>query len=389
MRVFFESSQSTELCRLTLYTLSGDSVFSTTSALPLVPKMPDDASEYGFDYPVAVEFFVPPLTSGVYMIEKRIPFIVKTESPVDIMVVYASNTANAYAESGGKSLYSLQERPAGVSFHRPIPLEPFSEVCLKWFSKLDDISIGYIADVDMDFHETIRQSKVLVIPGHSEYWTRQGRLNFDRFVNEGGHALILSGNTMWWQVRYSEDMSRMICHKNRDTDPIGDELFKTINWNEPSLNYPILESIGAHFPLGGYGLKNDSGWNGMKIATPESPLLEGLGLKKGDILKLPTVEYDGAPLLGYDDEGYPVLDVATLGFEKVELLAFDKGFRVQETAATFIVFKKTATSGVVINTATTDWCSSNGMGGASGDAIKAITYNAIRKLVNNETVFSH
>src|SRR5690242_8699467 len=74
MRVFFESTQSTELCRLTLYNLAGDSVFSTTSALPLVSKVPGDASEYGFDYPVAVEFFVPPLPSGVYMIEKRIPF---------------------------------------------------------------------------------------------------------------------------------------------------------------------------------------------------------------------------------------------------------------------------------------------------------------------------
>ncbi|HEY9488937.1 MAG TPA: N,N-dimethylformamidase beta subunit family domain-containing protein [Chryseosolibacter sp.] len=388
IKVFFESKDEVGPCCLTIYSVTGDSVFSTASALPLTPQLADDASMNGFRYPVAVEFPVPLIKSGIYMIERNIPFIVKTEEPVDVMVVYASNTANAYAETGGKSLYSLSGRPAAVSFHRPVPLQTLSEVCLKWFEKLADFRIGYVADMDMDSYESIGQAKVLVIAGHSEYWTRQGRQNFDKFVDDGGHALILSGNTMWWQVRYSDDFSQLICYKDYESDPVNNELFKTINWNEPSLGYPIVSSIGSHFPLGGYGRKFDNGWDGYKIANPLSPIFEGLDLDKGDIIALPSLEYDGAPLSGFDDEGYPLVDTDALGFEKVELLAFDRGFRVVETTATFVVFKKTSLSGVIINTSTTDWCSSNGMGGRSESTIKAITYNALNNLVNGYPVFS-
>src|SRR5690606_20039141 len=126
-------------------------------------------------YPVAAEFFVPQLKSGMYLIENRIPFIIKTESPVDALVVYPSNTANAYAESGGKSLYSREGRPGKVSFHRPIPVESLSAVCLKWFSTLPDFTVGFIADSDMDLYDNIVNAKVLVIAGHSEYWTREAR----------------------------------------------------------------------------------------------------------------------------------------------------------------------------------------------------------------------
>ena len=388
IRVYFESTQATDPCRLTIFGVAGDSAYSVVSFLPLAPDIPADASENGFDFPVGVQFDAPQLKSGMYLIEKKIPFIIRDQHPVDVLVVYPSNTANAYADSGGRSLYSRENRPPRVSFHRPIPLASLSEVCLKWFSKLPDFSIAYIADTDMDAYESISGAKVIVIAGHSEYWTRQARLNFDRFIDEGGDALILSGNTMWWQVRYSPDRSAMICYKDHDSDPTGDPLLKTINWTEPSLQYPILKSIGAHFPLGGYGRQNDQGWNGYKIATPASPLLDGLNLKKGDIISLPSLEYDGAPLSGYDEEGFPILDRATLNFDNVELVAFDRGFRAVETTATFIVFRKTATSGIIINTSTTDWCSPSGMGGAAGDVIKGITRNALTKLVNDASVFS-
>ena len=387
IQVFVESNQSIALCELTIFTVTGDSIFSVQSAVPIAPTLSADASQSGFNYTVAGEFIVPELKSGVYLIEDKIPFIIKTNERVDMMVVYPSNTANAYATSGGKSSYSAHERPAVLSFQRPIRLQSLSEVCLRWFSTLSDVSVGYVADVDMDSFENIQSARMLVIAGHSEYWTRAARKNFDAFVDAGGDALILSGNTMWWQVRYSEDGTKLICYKDSVADPLNDPALKTIQWNTPSLDYSILSSIGAHFPNGGYGLKNDLGWNGYKIVAPESPLFEGLGLNKGDTISLPTLEYDGSPIMGYDQEGYPVIDKEALGFEKIELLGFDKGYRAAETVATFIVFQKTLQSGIVINTASTDWCSSGGMGGVSGNAIRTITHNAIKKLLNNDAVF--
>ena len=117
------------------------------------------------------------------------------------------------------------------------------------------------------------------------------------------------------------------------------------------------------------------------------PLFEGLNVKKSDFISLPSLEYDGAPISGYDAEGYPLIDNSVLNFERIDLLAYDKGYRVSETNATFIVFRKRANAGIVINTATTNWCSPTGMGGASGDVIKAITLNALTKLVHDAPVF--
>jgi hypothetical protein len=145
---------------------------------------------------------------------------------------------------------------------------------------------------------------------------------------------------MWWQVRYSADYTNMICYKDALLDPESDPLLKTINWDKDELHYSILSSIGADFSRGGYGLQDDAGWDGFKISTPGSPLLKGLWLKQGDTLSLPSGEYDGAPILGFDANGYPVLDSVQLNFKKIELIGFDKGSRAgKETIGTFIVFQ--------------------------------------------------
>jgi hypothetical protein len=388
MQVFLQSKSSIGLCKLDIYGQDGKIAFSVKAFLTVQAPTSAKAHSEGYNYSVSATFKVPELVSGIYFIENRVPFIIKSRRPVDVMIVYASNTANAYCEAGGKSLYSKTDRPYEVSFLRPISLEPFSLLCLKWFSTLKDIDVGYIADVDMDDYSNLYATKVLTIVGHSEYWTRIGRQNFDKFVQRGGHALILSGNTMWWQVRYSSDKTRMICYKSLVDDPIADMLSRTTLWTDPILNYSTLSSVGADFTHGGYGTRSDNGWNGYKIVNARSPLLEGLNLKKGDVVSLPTVEFDGTPISKFDDDGFPVVVKDSLNCNKIELIGFDKGFRLRETYGTFFIYKPTATSGYIINTCSTDWCSSDGMGGVSGDAIKQITRNAVTKLVNNETVFS-
>jgi len=280
----------------------------------------------------------------------------------------------------------FDNRSTVVSFNRSsIPVNaPF----FYWLAGLG-YNINYVADFDLDDYNQIKNSTAVLLSGHSEYWTRAARLNFDRFVNEGGHALILSGNTMWWQVRYLADYTNMICYKDALLDPESDPLLKTLNWDRDELHYSILSSIGADFSRGGYGLQDDGGWDGFKINTPGSPLLKGLGLKKGDTLSLPSGEYDGAPVLAFDANGYPVLDSVQLNFKKIELIGFDKGSRAgKETIGTFIVFQKSASSGIIMNAASYGWCSSDGMGGASGNSIKTITRNAIDILLKNESVFS-
>lgn len=390
INVFLQSKENISLCRLDIYNIDGRVAFSVASPLTVQTISPDDPSVKGYGFDITSQIEIPTdLKSGIYLIEKKIPFIVKTNKPVDFTIIYPSNTTNAYAQSGGKSLYDKNDRPSRVSFLRPIPIQSNTEYGLKWFASLSNYNIGYVADSDMDNFSSIQNSSMLVIVGHSEYWTRKARKNFDRFVDGGKDALILSGNTMWWQVRYT-DNNQMICHKDQQLDPISDPLMKTIVWGHPSLQYSILSSIGADFSHGGYGLYMDNGWDGYKIVTPTSPLLEGLNLQKGEILSLPSGEYDGAPILNFTSDGYPELDKAMLGFDKIELIGFDRGARGgKETIGTFIVFKKTPSSGTVINAASYDWCSERGMGGGGGNSVKKITLNAIDKLLNKKPIFSN
>lgn len=377
-------------CKLNIYDLNGSLAFSVAS--PTIKQLisSQDPSSNGFGYLPTVQIPIPSsLKSGVYLIENSVPFIVRPSRPVDALVVYPSNTVNAYSSAGGHSMYDGANRITTASFQRPSEVQWQASVCLKWLTTQTNINFGYISDLDLDDLPSLPSSKMIIIPGHSEYWTRKARRNFDNYVDQGHHALILSGNTMWWQVRYSKDKTKMICYKDAALDPETDHSLTTVTWDVPALDFYIIPSIGVDFNHGGYGLLTDNGWDGFMIASPQSPLFDGLAVVKGDILHIPSGEYDGAPISQFDGNGFPVLDVAATGFKRMELIGFDKGARNnKETVGTFVVGQKREHSGIIINAASYDWCSFRGMGGEDGDKIKKITYNAIRKLLNGEKVFS-
>ncbi|MBL7859126.1 MAG: hypothetical protein JNM57_15645 [Cyclobacteriaceae bacterium] len=372
-----------------LFDLSGKEVARYTVAIIVQDTARRKPWENGFNYKRSATVFIPnTLKSGVYLWENSIPLIIKSHHP-KIVVVYPSNTENAYNVAGGKSLYDFnstnKKRAEKVSFLRPIPLTYHAEEFLRWMHKQDLSDVGYITDMDLDNYPEIKKAELLIIPGHSEYWTLAARKNFDRFVNDGKNALILSGNTMWWQVRYNAKKDQLICYRDAKDDPIKSAKLKTINWNEPQLGYSILGSIGADFSFGGYGRKQDKGWDGYKI-TSRSPLLEGTSLIKGSILALASDEADGAPIAAFEQNSIPRINRQALGFERIELVGFDLVMRGgKEGVATWIVFKRTKSSGIIINTASTDWCSYRGIG--TNPDIQKITLTMISKLLKKENVF--
>jgi len=393
--VFLQSSTNIQ-CGLGFYDPKGKLIFSADVSLYSQTIAQIEPWLYGYNYAIHSEIHLPQiLLSGVYYIEKKIPIVIKSPMPASVTVVFPSNTINAYNSCGGKSLYGFNSTngvgSSVVSFLRPMFEQSEEErcnECLKWFSSLPDFSFKYISDIDMDNYASFSGSKVLVIAGHSEYWTRAARNNFDRFVEEGKHVVLLSGNSMWWQVRYSNDHNQLICYRDFGQDPESDPLLKTVRWVDPVLNFPITRSIGSDFDHGGYGLKPDNGWNGFKIVNAASPLLEGLSLHRGDIISVPSDECDGALINGFDADGFPLLDNKH-NFAKYELIGFDRGSRGgAETYPTFIAMRATASSGIIINMGSSDWCSQSGVGSTSGNPLKTITKNAIRKLLDGSNVFS-
>ncbi|MBL4862173.1 MAG: hypothetical protein JKY09_04040 [Crocinitomicaceae bacterium] len=144
-----------------------------------------------------------------------------------------------------------------------------------------------------------------------------------------------------------------------------------------------MNSIGVDFNHGGYGLRKDNGWDGLKIIRPESPLLKNTGLEFNQILKLPSSEYDGA-LLCFSNDSTVVELENKFSFYKYELIGYDFGSRQSISNGAWVILQRKANSGAIINTASTDWCSKSGMSGEDSRIIKKTTLNMIELLLQDD-----
>lgn len=392
----------------------------------------------GFGYNLTTTWVVPiGLKSGLYYLGP-VPIIIKGSLNADVVIVCPTNRINAYSTSGGKSFYEDTITPdcltgeiswkngcnsllraTTVSFLRPQFIDSANiGGFFTWFMD-QSYNANVIADIDLENYTEIQNAKVVVIVGHSEYWTRNARLNFDRFVDSGKNGLILSGNSMWWQVRYEDDnyqvdSTKLTCYKNdqapptplgcqtctlnptipiRPYDNTCDTLLRTVNFapesgfistSNPSstsnlkVKYSVIGSIGADISHGGWGSTatpsdcNYSGFHGFKIVTPNSPILNGTNLNQGDILETETGEFDTTIISNIDSNNdlignYPELNLSALGFYRGEIIAFERTNIPIETTngkfqyAAIILFQKTYTSGKIINVNSNQWCSNYSM----------------------------
>jgi hypothetical protein len=79
-------------------------------------------------------------------------------------------------------------------------------------------SQGYSYDVysDTDVHldpRLLEGYKALFVVGHSEYWSFEAMNAVSRFLDQGGNAIVLSGNTAFWRVSFNSDATIMECRK--------------------------------------------------------------------------------------------------------------------------------------------------------------------------------
>jgi hypothetical protein len=160
---------------------------------------------------------------------------------------------------------------------------------------------GYAYDIisDLDFHkepELLKQYKTVIINGHSEYWSLPMYQGLDRYLSNGGTAIVLSGNTMIARVSFNDDFSVM--EQRKTLKPVSDmsvpppggphgEQYHSQDWKRGgSMNacgYPTWDVIG----LGsvGWACGNADDFGVYKVTNPEHFLFNEphrLGLKKGD-----------------------------------------------------------------------------------------------------------
>lgn len=156
---------------------------------------------------------------------------------------------------------------------------------------------GYEFDVasDHDLHLDSGQLagyKVVVINGHSEYWSAEAYEAVDRFLRAGGAAIVMSGNTMFWRVTYDDDGAAMECRKHgvdiggREGADIG-EIFHSHDGRRGSLmrfcDLPAWKVLGLEC-IGWWPI-DAAHFGTYRVVNPGHFLFQGpeeLGLREGE-----------------------------------------------------------------------------------------------------------
>ena len=228
--------------------------------------------------------------------------------------------------------------PAWSREHRQSPYDGSAGYLHKWEHKFvawaegEGIELDYLTDRDLETDPAaLAPYGVVVLVGHSEYWSGPQRERIDAFVEAGGRLAIFSGNTAFWKVRWEDEGKTMICHKwqgfEADETAKADPAAGTHLWSHPAFAWPEAATTGLSFIFAGYhrlGLCAARGQGGYTVYRDRHWALEGCDLYYGDVFgdQVPLVGYenDGA-LFDFGDDGLP-RPIARLGVpDNLEIIA--------------------------------------------------------------------
>ncbi len=160
---------------------------------------------------------------------------------------------------------------------------------------------GYEYDMvgDLDVHRNpavLDGYQVVLINGHSEYWSGEAFEAVDRYLCKGGNVVVLSGNSICWRVSFNEEGTIMECRKlgafpgGRPGCSVG-EIWHSQDGRRGSLarecGYPAWKLIGLD-SLGFWGAESNTLY---EVTAPDHVLFqspEPVGLAKG-------TSFGGAP----------------------------------------------------------------------------------------------
>jgi hypothetical protein len=154
---------------------------------------------------------------------------------------------------------------------------------------------GYEYDMigDLDLHnrpQVLEGYQVLIINGHSEYWSAEAYEAVDRYLCQGGNVLVMSGNSICWRVSFDPTGTIMECRKlgtlpgGRPGCTVG-EMWHSHDGRRGSLTrecgYPAWRLVGLA-TLGFWGGEQNTRY---EVQQPDHFLFqepEPVGLAKGD-----------------------------------------------------------------------------------------------------------
>lgn len=226
--------------------------------------------------------------------------------PAAILVQVPTNTWQAYNPWGGASLYNFNssgDRPAtAVSLDRPSSYlwqGPATwELPLLRFLERGGYGIEYQTDEDTDgAPQSLLDHRLVLVPGHSEYWTKGMRDAFDATIDRGTNLAFMGANAAYWQVRYADGDRTIVGWKSAD-DPEPDLALKTMLFRELQPARHECALLGVQHQ-GAYRHAGDPPIDYVVTAAgARDPWLAGSGLSEGSVLPdLVGREWDSVPAI--------------------------------------------------------------------------------------------
>ncbi|MEM7200433.1 MAG: LamG domain-containing protein [Planctomycetota bacterium] len=269
-------------------------------------------------------FTVPPSwESGFYYVDvggRRLPLIIKPSPGQErrIAVLAATNTWHAYNAWSGNSLYTthpggpiayyvgMRQPNPGVHLDQHTPGSGISHLVdaerylYKW---LDDNGYPFDLYSDLDLHldaSLLDAYDVLILNGHSEYWSHEMIDHVEAFQAAGGSVVNLSGNTMWTVITYDATLSVMEGRKHphgSGTIPASERWHSQdggiLGGTLRCVGRPEHEVIGTGYGIGGGQAR---GW--ALVERPSHWIFAGTGVSAGT--PFGEAGLNGGSMMGYE-----------------------------------------------------------------------------------------
>ena len=260
-------------------------------------------------------------TSGLYLAvltnsqgyQEYAHFVVRDDNRVAALLyqvpdnTYQAHNDYPYDQKTGKSLYAYDSWGSNtisgstaavkVSFDRPYQYDgdcgvygycvlgqdaPF----IHWLEK-SGYDVAYTTDVDTHVDGThLFNYRGLIIPVHSEYWSKQMYDNTGAALNAGVNMGFFGADAIYWQIRYESSSSGVpnrvvVCYRDATIDPTTDPSLTTVYWRDPILNRPEQTLIGVMFT--NIVLVDSQGNYAPYVVTNSgNRVYDGTGFKDGD-----------------------------------------------------------------------------------------------------------
>jgi hypothetical protein len=270
-----------------------------------------------------------PWLTGVYLVlltkndgrQTRALFILRDDArDAEVAVHFPTATYAAYNDYGGESLYVSTHGLSGgkarkVSLDRPIARQYGNGTGTFLYQEHEAViwledhgyDVEYLSSVDVGgANGRIGAHRLFMLVGHEEYGTMAELDRLEAALARGTSLAFLTGNTLYWQIRYENNDRVIVCYKEAfDEDPMRliNPRLVTRRFRDPSVDRPENKLVGVMSD--GSDTAQPADW---VVTNSGHWIYGGTGLSNGDrIADLVFTEWDGLVHNGLTPQGITVL----------------------------------------------------------------------------------